>query len=364
MLMLCIFRSQAVHALGLTHYVTDAFRRPQLTVDYGLGDWDSSPIEDCSCGAANCRGKNIPFSTLSEADQKRLQPHLSDGTRAEYLHAIGKGVKVRIENPELPLRSVLPPPVGANGVERSVIRLVCPGPGSAEADVEVRKISSEEECVDSIHEYGLYASEDIDKGKRAYEYWMQEWPGEQDTVVDMVFASPASDGDPEEGLMVRFDPRTCGAYRNAKGQIMFSMWHMLVAHSCEPNLVYRNREGREEDNWQTVTACRDIKKGDRLSMDWNCFIWDRSAAGDNVCEGFKFLSPKEQRARRTMTWLRQAPPQTDAPLDKALSPYVRNCIERHGCTSDDDLESQVSNDSTKSLASTVTTSTLSADPEA
>lgn len=332
-----------------------------MTVDYGAGDWDSTPVKDCSCLASNCRGKAIAFKFMSKADQERSVSQLSEGTLAEYMHSIGKGPKVRDEDPERLPRTLLPAPMTKDGSTRNVMRLVYPGPGSAEADVMVMKVKSDDNAhVDSLHEYGLFATKDIPKGDVAYIFWMQDWPCQEDTVIDMVFAYPEFEGDPEEGLVIRFDPSKCGAYRNMKGKLQFSGWEMLTGHSCDPNLVYRNKGAREEAKWQSVFAAKDIKKGDRLSMDFNCFIWDRSESGDAVChcgasncvgtkQGFKYLSPEAQSERRAMTMLHEASPE-DTPLDRALSPYVRETLKNEGCPGGVLLKK----DSKESLTSTST----------
>ena len=41
---------------------------------------------------------------------------------------------------------------------------------------------------------------------------------------------------------------------------MFSGWQLLTSHSCDPNVVYRNKPSYEEDDWQCVFAAKDIKK--------------------------------------------------------------------------------------------------------
>jgi hypothetical protein len=217
----------------------------------------------------------------------------------------------------------------------------------------------------NANQYGLYAAKNVRKGKPFYEFWRQPWPRGEKTLIDMVFSAPVScdeegqtEGDIQEGTVVRLDASKCGSYRNAMGQMMFSGWEMLNAHSCDPNAVYRNQKSDEHENWQSVFAAKDIEKGDRITMDWNCFTWDRAEHSDMaVChcgasncvgtkQGFKYLSPEAQTERITMTWLRKAAssplPENDIrvageALGKALSPFVRAMSQpKEGIPNDDD----------------------------
>jgi hypothetical protein len=329
----------------------------ELTVDYAAGDYDVTPVKECSCGAANCRGKAIAFNHMNKVDQERLFTQLMPATRAQYLSALGKGPMVRDEEIVHPPRTP-PVPVLAGSTTRKVMRLVCPGPCVEDTKVMVKKCNDEnfDGKVDSIHEYGLYATKDFSKGQMLYYFWSQNWPvlAGEEAVIDMAFATPEQDeGDDKEGTVIRFDPQTCGAYRNVNGRLTFSGWQLLSAHSCDPNTVYRNKEKFEGDNWQRVVAAKDIKKGDRLSVDWNCFIWDLSSDSavtrrslDAVChcgvptctgtkQGFKHLASNDQQERLEMTWLHEAPSASadnDSTMlsSRALSPFVREAWKKVG----------------------------------
>jgi hypothetical protein len=69
-------------------------------------------------------------------------------------------------------------------------------------------------------------------------------------------------------------------------------------------------DSEDEGYWSTLQATKDIKVGDKLTLDYNCFFWDRTEDGINVDEchcgaesctgttrGFKFLPPKAQELR-------------------------------------------------------------------
>jgi hypothetical protein len=342
----------------------------ELTVDYAGGDYDETPVEDCSCGAANCRGKAIAFNHIkNKAEQERLFSQIMPATRAQYLSALGKGPRVRDEQIVHPPRTTTPLPSASSTImNRKVMRLVCPGPCADDTKIMVKKCINDENfngaSVDSIHEYGLYAAQDFSKGQMLYYFWSQGWPqfeGDEEAVIDMAFATPEQDeGDDKEGTVIRFDPLTCGAYRNVNGQLTFSAWQLLAAHSCDPNTVYRNKEKFEGDNWQRVVAAKDIKKGDRLSVDWNCFIWDLNIDStgtrscDAVChcgvrtctgkkQGFKHLSSKDQQERLEMTWLHEAPSASDSNngssmLNRALSPFVREAWKKVGGPEEDQTQ--------------------------
>ena len=119
---------------------------------------------------------------------------------------------------------------------------------------------------------------------------------------------------------------------------MFSGWQLLTTHSSSPNLVYRNKDKYEDHDWQCVFAAKDIKKDDLITMDRNCFVWDR----EGTSQGFKHLSPEAQQELQAMTWLHELDPvaaasdASEAPLPcKALSPFVRASLLREalgGCT--------------------------------
>jgi SET domain len=358
----------------------------ELTVDYATYFYDDSTatvIPTCWCGAASsCRGKMLGFGTLSATDQERLMPMISPATLATCLARRGEGPPVRqfddlIPRPRMPVAPATDSD-GYNTTSTPVMRLMWPGPSWAEAKVVIKKVKDNEQS--SNHQYGLYAAKDVQKGQLFYEFWRQRWPttttstarpggrGERGEtipyVIDMVFSASLEkvtgqeqDDDedviPEGTVVARFDvanKKCCNGpsyYRNVQGELLFSGWEMLSAHSCDPNVVYRNKDRDEEYNWQSVYAAKNIKKGDRVTMDWNCFTWDARGDGDMttvLCKcgasncvgsksGFKHLSLEAQTERLAMTWSRNAAAGGgggggggggEAPLaGKALSPYVR-----------------------------------------
>lgn len=109
--------------------------------------------------------------------------------------------------------------------------------------------------------------------------------------------------------------------------------------------MYRYKEEDEDDNWRGAYACRDIQKGDLLTIDFNCHLWDCCADGTNddvdvpvtaacrcgadncrgIRAGFGHLpleAQQELRARNPNTGTATA--SVTNPLEgKALSPYVR-----------------------------------------
>jgi SET domain len=317
----------------------DLEKGDEITVDYCLEFYDRGPFfEKCLCGMAKCRGSMMGFKALSDAEKEEMLPKVTDAVKAMYLADIGKGPKVKEELLELPPRiHNIPAPTLEIGDKMKPMRIVFPGPSSALANVSVKKCNDGDEG-EGGDNYALYASKDVAKGDMFYEFWWEEWPQGGKAVIDMAFASHLMEGDPQEGTVIRFDPRKSAAYRTAEGTLMFSGWQLLTAHSIKPNLVYRNKEKYEGDSWQCVFAAKNIKKGDLITMDWNCFIWDRrgseTSSGEYVLEcgsaatkqGFKYLSPEAQRELKAMTWLHEIDPEVipDAePLCKALSPHVR-----------------------------------------
>jgi SET domain len=309
----------------------------ELTCDYAICDYeDVAEITECLCDAPSCRGKALGFGSLSAEDKQKLLPSSSPPVVAEYLAQIGKGPPVREFEDIIP-RPLLADTVGGDAANK-VMRLMWPGPSWSVANIVIKKD-------ENSHGYALFSSKNVRKGKRFYDFWRQRWPQGETTLIDMVLAPPDErvyEGDVQEGTCVRLDASKCASYRNAKGQMMFSGWEMLNTHSCDPNVVYRINDKYEDENWQSVFAAKDIKKGDRITMDWNCFAWDRGDCADMaVChcgasncvgtkQGFKYLAPEAQTERTTMTFLRKPSPLPDnnrpvaeQALGKALSPYVR-----------------------------------------
>jgi hypothetical protein len=335
----------------------------ELTVDYCIQYYDRGPFfEQCRCGMEKCRGSMMGFKALSDAQKEELLPSVSEAVKAMYLADIGKGPKVREELIGLPPRIHMPAPTSETGGIMNTMRIVFPGPSAGLANASVKKCNDGDEGNDK---YALYASNDVSKGEMFYEFWWEDWPQGGKAVVDMAFSSQLLEEDPPEGTVIRFDPRKSGAYRTAEGDLKFSGWQLLTTHSCDPNAVYRNKEKYEGEDWQCVFAAKDIKKGDLITMDWNCFIWDRSESGETVLEagaatkqGFKYLSPELQHERKVMTWLHEIDPEdkpdTEA-LCRALSPHVRaSLLQKVGCchknkdpSADEKSTSSSSSDSSK-----------------
>jgi len=323
----------------------------ELRFDYVTQYYDRGPFfEKCLCGAASCRGSMMGFKGLTDAEKEELLPKVSEAVKAMHLADIGKGPKVREDIVAVRPRSIrMPTPTSQTGENMKVVRFVFPGPSAGLANVIVKKC----ENTDSVdeqgnHTYELYASKDVTKGELFYEFWQQEWPHGGEALVDMAFSSKLLEEDPAEGTLIRFDPNKCGAYRDSEGELMFSGWQLLTTHSCDPNTVYCNDEKDEDEDWQSVFAAKNIKKGDRITMDWNCFNWDRGECDNMVCDcgatnctgtkqGFKYLSPEAQNERRLMTWLHETPSADSSILVRALSPYVRETWLKVGCPDDDVL---------------------------
>jgi hypothetical protein len=280
------------------------------------------------------------FKALTDAQKEEMLPRVSEAVRAMHLADIGKGPKVREELIDLPPRIHMPFAAASpeSGDIMKPMRIVFPGPSAGLANISVKKCNAGDDD-EGGDKYALYASKDVSKGDMFYEFWWEHWPNDGKAVIDMAFASQLMEEDPREGTVVRFDPSKSGAYHTAGGDLMFSGWQLLTTHSSDPNVVYRNKDKYEGDHWQCVFAAKNIKKGDLITMDWNCFIWDRSKSGETVMEdgtknlGFKHLSPEAQHELKTMTWLHEIDSedkrqQTKAPLlCKALSPHVRASLQ-------------------------------------
>jgi hypothetical protein len=278
------------------------------------------------------------FKSLSDKEKKRLLPVASDAVQAMHKADMGQGLPLKKEQVGLPPR--VTDPSTPDGSGRPAVRLVVPGPNHASAEVIVKQNAED-------GKFGLYALRDFASGERVYEFWCQIWPiwdddGDTELPIDMVFACKLTEGDPPEGTVVRVDPLECGASRDREGRLMFSVWDLLTAHSCEPNLVYDDED--EGEDWHSAYAARDIKAGERLTIDYNSILWDRSDCsnkeeidqchcGAAKCtgtrKGFKFLPQEAKEERKLMSWNRLSPPYKGengkvTPGD-ALSPHVRVC---------------------------------------
>lgn len=339
-------------AKGEDYASTDLQEGDEITVDYVQQYYDRGPFfEECLCGAEKCRGKMMGFKDLSDAEKEMLLPKVSPAVRAMHLAEVGKGPKVREVLPSTPPRVHMP-----TSNSKSTMRIVFPGPSAGLANVIVKQDEKDSE------KFALFAANDVAKGAMFYEFWWQEWPHGGEAVIDMEFSCQLLEGDPKEGTLIRFDPTKVGAYRTAENDLMFSGWELLTSHSCDPNVVYRNKESYEEDDWQSAFAAKDIKKGDRITMDYNCMAWDRSDSGDTECLcgssscvgaklGFKHLSPETQNGLMTMTWLRETKAEEDSEaLGTALSPHIRAMLKKVGfstetCVNDEPSTCSSSSDS-------------------
>ena len=161
-------------------------------------------------------------------------------------------------------------------------RLVFPGPSYALADVKMKQ--------DDNGRYALYATKDYAFGDRVYEFWRIDWPFGGRGPIDMVASTKLNENDLPEGTVIRLDPTECAAKKDRSGHYQFSGWDLLTEHSCEPNLTYNDLDEDEEDEWQGAYATRDIKEGEKLTIDYNSVLWDRSDsknAGECNCGASK-----------------------------------------------------------------------------
>lgn len=303
----------------------------ELTFDYCLQYCDHGPFfEKCECGTEKCRGSMMGFKALAEEDKKRLFPAATKAVQAMYLADIGKGPPVKMEQLTFPPRQQ----------DSSVPRLVVPPPSSALAQLELKPNDDDEGT------FALYSLKDFQAGQEMYEFWNQTWPDGFPQELDMVFGASVIDShDPPEGTVIRINASTV-VPKSKGGYNLFSAWQLLAQHSCDPNTVYDDDDelsdcgSDDEGYWWSVTAAKDIKAGDLITVDCNNLLWDRTEAdqgidachcGAETCtgsvQGFKFLSPEEQEKRKNMTWLRVPFPQNEskkkADPGEALSKHVR-----------------------------------------
>ena len=298
----------------------------ELTFDYVLQYYNTGPFfKECKCGSANCRGEMMGFKALSDADKERLFPAATKAVQAMHLADTGKGPPVKFEQPEFPPRVSKP----------GTLRLVCPPPSAALAQVEVKPKPDDEGA------FALYALKDFSAGDTMCEAWNQTWP-DVPKEFDMVFASPVIGScDPPEGTVVHIKAST-RATRNKRGYDIFSIWQLLAEHSCEPNIIYDGSDeesdygSEDEGYWVDVAAVKDIKAGEPITVDYNSYLWDRTEGGNNLdackcgadkctgtVKGFKFLPVEAQEERKAMTYLRAPIKRGKVPRGDALSKHVR-----------------------------------------
>jgi len=265
------------------------------------------------------------FKALSDEDKVRLFPAATKAVKAMYLADTGKGLPVKFEQQEFPPRISRP----------DVLRLVCPPPSCALAEVEVKPKP------DSEGSFALYALKDFSSGEDIYEFWNQTWL-DAPKEFDMVFGSPViGSSDPPEGTVVHIKASHC-AVRSKKGLDLFSIWQMLAEHSCDPNVVHDDSDdesdydSEDEGYWCSAAAAKDIKAGEQITLDYNCMMWDRTEGGNNqgackcgaehctgTVQGFKFLPRAAQEERKAMSWLRVPIKHDKVPRGDALSKHVR-----------------------------------------
>lgn len=246
----------------------DIQKGEELTVDYVLGCYHPF-LDDCQCGATNCRGAMEGFMNLSDEEKQRLWPRATDATKAQHNEALGVIAPLKEEQPQIVER----PPKKNDDDHDEAFRFVVPGPSCAEAPISVEPDPvSGEIC--------LYATKEFKAGQKVYEYWSQPWPVAPQIPIDMVFATPLFKGDPMEGTTVRVWALDCASRRQHTGTYMMTGWDLLTKDSnvegCEPNILKAKQV--EDEAWQCVYAASDIQVGDKLTADYSTILWDRSAS--------------------------------------------------------------------------------------
>eukprot|EP00978_Attheya_sp_CCMP212_P020753 scaffold59827_cov51-Attheya_sp.AAC.5 len=337
---------------GVGYAARDIQMGDELTSDYALDFYyDAHPsFRVCKCGEANCRGQLAGFRELNDTEKKKLLPETTRYVQAMHKADLGEGLPVKkMERPCIS-RTTTPRKDNEDG---EVLRVMFPGP-----DTDEGVIVKQDE---NTQKFGIYAIRDFRIGEEVYNFWSTQWPlldnNGVPVPVDMVFSEPTANNHPKEGTVVRINPLE-RAPQDEDGNYLFCGWDLLASHSCEPNIVYDFND--EEEQWRTVYAAKEIKAGDMLTTDLNTMRWDRSIydylgtgechCGASKCtgttKGFKFLSPKDQEERKTMSWLHKTPPLTrtydedgegsdsDSDSDassvnpvKALAPYVLGSFE-------------------------------------
>lgn len=314
-------------ARGEAFATRDIKKGEQLCYDYTYQYYDHGPFfEKCLCGAESCRGSMMGFKELSDEDKEKVLPYVSEAVKALHEADLGTGLPVKHEEAKFPAR------VERND-EDEVLQLVVPGPSHACADISIQ-------LDESTGSYYLVAEKDFATVDQVYEFWTQLWPDDR-TALDMIFSAHLLPGDLKEGTCVRVDALEC-AKRNRQGKFVFSGFDLFTTHSCEPNLVYNDKKEDEDDEWRGTYAVRSIQKGEKLSVDFNTLLWDRTEweeLGDGTCtcgalkcrglvKGFRFLSPEDHQELMEMAWNRTPPPHARKGKNRvtpgeALVPHVR-----------------------------------------
>jgi len=298
-------KSSNCAATGEDIAMRDIKKGEELTVNYFLEYYDSGPFfDECRCDSSNCSGQMNGFKSLNDEDKERLLPLATDAVQAMHRADIGECLPVKHEQVSVPQRV----PSLDN---KTVPRLVYPGPSHALSKVAVRRQDNDSEKL------SLYALKDFNFGEKVYEFWCQDWYLGGKVAIDMVFAVAHLEGDPAEGTVVRLSQAT--GSQNRDGTWMCSGYDCLTTHSCEPNIMYRHTRAEEGESWRRAFAAKDIKAGDMLTVDVNCNLWDCSEYMSSDCsddatkctdtkKGFKFLSNEAQEERKMMSWRRVSPP--------------------------------------------------------
>ena len=250
---------------GEAYATRDIQKGEELTYNYLLQYYDRGPFfDECRCGSANCLGKMTGFKELGDEDKAKYLPLASGAVQAMHKADI-------VEEPgPKPSEELIVVPrseeSAATGTDTT--RLVFPGPSCALAKIEIKQHDN------GMH--ALYAAKDFCFGDRVYEFWTKDWPFGGRGPIDMVASTKLAHGDLPEGTTIHLLPTECAAQKDRSGHYKFSGWDLLVQHSCEPNLAYNDLHEEEDDDWRGAYAVRAITKGEKLTVDFNCILWDRS----------------------------------------------------------------------------------------
>ena len=305
----------------------DIKKGEELTYDYTHQYYDRNLHSfECLCGVDNCRKFVTGFQGLSDEDKERLWPHVSDYIQVRHFADTGRGPTTRVQHPVFPERKQSPD---------GAMRLVVPGPSSAESQIALRKHAD-------TGDFRLFALKDFEIGEEVFAFWNFVWPEQGRVAIDMVAASDLWEGDAPEGTVIRVNPLQHGV-KDIMGRIRFSSYAMMMAHSCEPNCVYNHKDEDEEDDWRTMFAVKPIKEGEMLNMDYNTIWWDRSEVSSGVCtcgsakcrgtsQGFSHLTKEEQAELMSFSWLRLSPPYSGetrlVSAGDALAPHIHQCLRK------------------------------------
>jgi len=102
---------------------------------------------------------------------------------------------------------------------------------------------------------GVFALRDFKKGEVL----------ETAPVIIVPATSVPDDGEAPDGYLLDWDPETEG-----EEHCMPLGYIMMYNHSSTPNIALENDM---EELYMTVTATRDIKKGEELCWDYACELW-------------------------------------------------------------------------------------------